>query len=59
MKNFRNVATLGIVAGAAVMAASANAWTYTTSAQWGSWFAPAKAAKRAIDEGRILPLSGK
>src|SRR3984885_6815508 len=37
MKNFRNVATLGIVAGAAVMAASANAWTYTTSAQWGSW----------------------
>ena len=28
-------------------------------AQMGSWIAPAKAAKRAYDEGRILPRTGK
>jgi metalloendopeptidase OMA1, mitochondrial len=28
-------------------------------AQMGTWIAPAKAAKRAYDEGRILPRSGK
>jgi predicted Zn-dependent protease len=28
-------------------------------AQMGSWIAPAKAAKRAFDEGRILPRAGK
>jgi predicted Zn-dependent protease len=28
-------------------------------AQMGSWIAPAKAAKRAYDEGRVLPRTGK
>jgi predicted Zn-dependent protease len=28
-------------------------------AQMGSWIAPAKAAKRAYDEGRILPRTKK